>query len=523
MTEVSLTRPGLADKEIWIVDDSLPVDQLSFDKDDLLDGSRPIDRGTLRDLLRIENWNEIQVKDLCNELFSQALNVTAFIQPNSAVDYLNRGATVPDAVIFDLKHRNTNPEQVQTSLRSLLSASISVIQVYTHESLDEAKEELKILLSEFPGRLAPPRNKAETDVKSLADVIRQQLDKSLSAQLARELRKLSSQAVETVLVKIDDIPDSTLLHLLGGQEEGPEEFELVELLSVKVSEALASASGLAEAVQQYLKAKGIPEENRGEMVRSIADIVVANARESVRNSGGLLALAQTWEHASLQKTAAEAEDQSKCLNVVKDFFQFRAYTVPPTTDRLVLTGDIVTVAGKENVEANSAFLPDLYLVLTPLCDLAHFWKKTRGILTLARMTPIDERGSEEIWKYSKKKFGTEIKSFPGSITAANPMLLPSARLIDGRSADYALFARELLVEDFPMLRDTKADRPLTYAALEGRIVRQCRISQPFLGGILDEIRHVLFRFGIPDFPEQEKTRMATQFNVLKSSKVIKEE
>jgi hypothetical protein len=510
VSEVIQPVINLAGKEVWIIDDSLPVEQIDFDKDDLIQGTRPIDRGTLRVLMG-KQWAEVPVEDLCNELLSTALNVTGFIQPSSAVEYLAAGALIPDAVIFDLKYRTVQDEQVRTSLRALLASSILVVQVYTNDPLETAKQELETLLLEFPTRLVEPKSKSDTNGEALAEAIRKQVDKSLSAKLARELRRLTLQAVELVLVKIDGIPDSTLLALLGG-ESAMEESELVELLSVKVTEALHNAPELLTAISEYVADKKVPAERQSAMVGNIAEIVVANARESIRSSGGLLKLAENWERAQLDQVTA-AEDPAS-IKVIRDFFQFRAYSMPPTSDVTVLTGDVVLIKGKEGVDDFKTHLPDLYLVITPLCDLAHFWNKTKGVLTLVRMAPIDARGSEHVWKYTKKTFGTAAKDFPASITAKNPMVLPSVRLADARASDYALFAREIVIEHFPIAENAKPNRPVSYKDLNDGLVRQCRVSQPFLTGILDEVRNVLFRSGIPDFPPQEKARMAELFKDL---------
>lgn len=511
MNEVIQPVANLAGKEVWVIDDSLPVEQIDFDKDDLIQGTRPIDRGTLRALME-KQWAEVPVAELCNELLSTAQNVTGFIQPSSAVEYLVGGALIPDAVIFDLKYRTVRDDQVRASLRALLTSSISVVQVYTNDSLETAKQELEALLLEFPTRLIEPKSKSDTTGEALAEVIRKQVDKSLSAKLARELRRLTLQAVELVLVKIDSLPHSTLLTLLGG-EEAIEESELVELLSVKVTEILRNAPELLTAITGYVTEKNVPADSQQAIVENIAELVVANARESIRNSGGLLKLADNWERA--QQNVGAAVDDPATVKVIRDFFQFRAYIMPPISDVVVLTGDVVLIRGKEGVEDFKTHLPDLYLVITPLCDLAHFWNKTKGVLTLVRMAPIDARGSQHVWKYAKKIFGTTAKDFPASITAKNPMVLPSVRLADSRASDYALFAREIVIEDFPIAEDANQNRPLSYKDLNDGLVRQCRVSQPFLMGILDEIRNVLFRSGIPDFPPQEKARMAQLFKDLK--------
>jgi hypothetical protein len=470
---------------------------MEHDKDDLILGIRPVDRGTLRMMMGKE-WSEDQVEDLCEELLSDAGNVTAFIQPQSAVEYLLAGAPIPDAVVFDLKYRTNTDEQVRHSLRALLNSSIAVVQVYTNDPIETAKTELEGLMSEFPTRLIEPKSKSDTNAEVLADAIRQQVDKSLSAKLAKELRRLALQAVEGVLINIDDLPETTLIQLLGGQPDEPQEGELVELLSVKVGEALTNSTDLAKALEAYMAERQIPADRRPLMVRSLAEIVVANAQESIRNSGGLLALAENWERAHLINAEAATPLDTKNSQRTRDFFQYRLYTSPPETDTHVLTGDIARISDGLN---GGIALPDLYLVITPLCDLALFWYKTRGTLTLARMSPIDARGYEEI-RGGGNKF-----QMSGSITATTPLILPSIRLASGAVSDYAIYPHDIALERVTLAEAVTPKRPLKYSDLNGRLARQCRISEPFLGGILDKIRSVLFRSGIPDFPASEKERI----------------
>jgi hypothetical protein len=54
-------------------------------------------------------------------------------------------------------------------------------------------------------------------------------------------------------------------------------------------------------------------------------------------------------------------------------------------------------------------------------------------------------------------------------------------------------------------------RQLTYSELNllgETMTRHCRISEPFLNGVLGEISSLLFRSGVPDFPDEEKKRLA---------------
>lgn len=112
MSEVEqIVSPHLADKEIWIIDDDIPIEKAEFDYRDMLEGDRPINSGTLRALLAAK-WENDAVKRICAQLIKEARNVTAFIQPGHAVEYLENGAPIPDAIIYDMKYRTLSHERV---------------------------------------------------------------------------------------------------------------------------------------------------------------------------------------------------------------------------------------------------------------------------------------------------------------------------------------------------------------------------------------------------------------------------
>jgi hypothetical protein len=59
-------KSTLSNIDIWIVDDDIPVEAAKFEKDDLLTGSRPIDRWVLSSLLALEEeiWTDKAVLEL---------------------------------------------------------------------------------------------------------------------------------------------------------------------------------------------------------------------------------------------------------------------------------------------------------------------------------------------------------------------------------------------------------------------------------------------------------------------------
>ena len=44
-------------------------------------------------------------------------------------------------------------------------------------------------------------------------------------------------------------------------------------------------------------------------------------------------------------------------------------------------------------------------------------------------------------------------------------------------------------------------------SLDLEVKRHCKVSEPFLHGILSEISNKIFRVGIPDFPHEEINRL----------------
>jgi hypothetical protein len=171
-------------------------------------------------------------------------------------------------------------------------------------------------------------------------------------------------------------------------------------------------------------------------------------------------------------------------------------------------------------DANNQYPPDLYLVLTPPCDLERFWKKTRGSLTLVKMCPLDERGSKKLRLYGNSQFGIS-EAVSSVISRETPMILPSVISADRENErhEYALFAHDIYFKEIEKVSTTSDSHTvqLTYKDVEAVFELRCHVSEPFLSGILSEIRNVIFRPGIPDFPKEEKNRLKKVFTDLKET------
>jgi hypothetical protein len=513
MRQVSLT-----DRDVWIIDDAIPITRWEFADDDLLTGTRPIDRGTLLTLVHFADWwDDGPLRVLCEQLVRKAGCVTAFTHPSSAIQHLDRGAPIPDVVVFDLDYRFSavGARRPLELLKQMLGRCVSVVQVYTNTDVEEASRLLKPLRRQYQTRLEAPQYKADTDAEQLMRVMKDRLARSLSAHLARRIRRSSSVAVEDVLTRIDDLPLNVAVRLLAGRAETPEELELVELLSVKVGEALESAPKLAAVVEEFVTDREVPAERVKETVREIVALLASNVRERVLYDGGLFAaIKSAWEAI---EQGEENRDETETEGIVQEFFAFRLYDHP--NDDLVRTGDIILLPSSEDASQDAS--PDLYLVLTPPCDLAHFWYRTRGVLTLARMYPMTkERGIQRVRSYANPK-PNRIES----ITARHPMVFPSVPLSKNEREDYALFVYEIRYLEFDgsalwkqnegISKKKRFSCPLTYQELRELGVnthRKCRVSEPFLSGVLAELGDHLFRPGVPDFPDEERERLKGLFD-----------
>jgi hypothetical protein len=494
----------LSGRSVWIIDNDIPIQSADFEKDDMVQGMRPIDRGTLLSLLRKEEeWRDPAVLALCKELINKMGDINGFILPTGAIEYLKKGAKAPDIIIFDMDYGSLlNKEKVLEFLKIILKGYISLVQVYSKEGIDTINRDLGPFVTEYK-RLQPTLLKDQTNAEKLETIITQKLSSSLSAQLGTNVRRLSTIAIEQVLVEIDNLPVNTAIRVLTGEEEGIGDVELVELLSTKIGDYLKSSRELAEAMLQYGRKLGVPADKEKHYVDEAIDIFATAIRNRIQYD--------KWLYDAIRSTKDLVEEEKidcdQTKNIVRNFFAFRVYDQPG--DDWVRTGDIISFDADY-----PAYYHELFLVLTPGCDLARFWKKTRGLLTLARMQPVDKDGIEQIKKCNNNEFNNT------SITSKNPFVLPSVLIPDHGQMDYLLFSHEITnkkikepeVKPGSSSKEKKSifERQLTYTEIRQsgeNIQRYCRVSEPFLSGIMSEIGTRLFRVGVPDFPTEEATRI----------------
>lgn len=493
---------------IWVIDDDIPLHTLKVPEDGMMGGLEPINRTVLRQLTDGDAWEDAPLQELCRQLSYGAKSVAAFLRPEPAIAHLRGGAIPPDALVFDMDYRGISEQDVVKSLETILRDYLCIVQVYSKEADEHVSRLVAELLESYSARMEKPRNKAQTSPEMLSNAIAQRLTRSLSVRMARRIREVTISAVEKVLVKIDDLPLDLALQALAGRIELPSEEEFLEMLSVKVSEALGNSEELTSAIQEFASEKGMVPDKSGELACGIVSLVVSHIREAVRGDGQLYDdLVRAWGIAQ----PPEPEDGGKNNTAAQDFVGFQLYNTP--TDDIVRSGDIVKIPARSNEEENPS---TVYLVITPACDLERFYKKTRGALTFASMYQLDEVGKAKVNSY-----GNVSNEKPHSITARAPMVFPSIPIGNNRRADYALFAHELAVEVFEVTDLIEAGsgnkeikKPLRYSNTNDRIVRLCRLSEPYLSGVLSKLGSDLFQTGVPDFPEVEKERLWNSLKIV---------
>lgn len=493
------TKSNLLDAEIWIIDDDIPVQLYKREKDKLITGEVPIDQGTLISILHEDGWEDEAVKKLTQELTKKARNTVAFTNPSHALEQLQRGAKIPDGIIFDLSYRNQDKNKTLEQLVALMNSCMTVVQVYTRESVETAKSELEDLPEQIQIRLEKPLNKSETDAAKLGVVVKERIEKSLSAKFASELRRLTSNSIETVLVKLDSLPLSAALTLLTGEYDVPKQQEFVELVAEKVGDDLTHSNKLAEAIKKYGKDLGVKEEKIEKLIGNLTSLLKAHVQNYILEDAEFeKRVAESWEIAQQQN----AEGPPKISNeIIRGFEAFRMYSKP--TDDYVRTGDIVL---------NNDLV---YMVLTPLCDLERFWKKTRGSLTILKMHPlVKEKGIGRARSYGNNNF---LSNGVSTIASRHPFILPSVPISVDKYGDYAIFAYEVKTQDFineafqtKTSRQMKAIPPLSYSELLD-FSRLCKLSEPYLNGLLGAVRRTLFRVGLPQFASEEQDRVKGLF------------
>lgn len=495
---------ALINKTVWVVDDDYPLERIVDVPEAVLTGDHPMDSSLLRQLVALgdEQWDHAtELREATGRLATSGAEILAFRNPQAMLAYLQKGVRVPDAIVFDMKYerlRRLPSPEVLECLGLILGQFYVLVQIFTNESEAQVTRELEPLKQKFGDRIPSPVLKVNVDPAQLVNGLETLFQTSVSAHLGPAVRTTTSLAIESALVNLSRLPFQSAIRELIAQDDedsAAASRDLTELISSKLIEALHADPSFNKALVTAWKEGSL--QNNSALIPGI----VAQIRNRFFCSTTLTrALERICElvRGAPKPAPGVAKIDPESISALRQFHSFRLY------DRfacdIVQTGDIVDLK-LQNIAQTQG---ELALIVTPICDLTRFWSKTAGILAFIRLHQF------EIGAKLLKDNGADFK-ISNSITASDPFVLPSVPLSAGLQ-DYLLFPRQTCSVQLSRLDGEQKKIPLTYKRLtdDGAVERAepvARISEPFLSGILLKIPDVLIRAGLPDFSEQEKTRM----------------
>jgi len=226
--------------------------------------------------------------------------------------------------------------------------------------------------------------------------------------------------------------------------------------------------------------KSVLAEMADHAVENLLHLVLAKVRDEI-GEVGFAALETVFKG---QESVESPEAVRRLLSVWYYYF--------PHDDR-VRTGDLIELPNG-----------DLGFVLTPVCDLAYFPKKTGKRLTWVQTVRFDHDGITAL-----NNAGIKFKQIGKSIIADHAgdtvILLPNVPTKHGSresTADYAVLCHAWSNQLF----DKTPDGPLLYKEM-APLSRRCTIAEPYASGIIGKIMSVISSPGTPDLPEVERRRL----------------
>jgi hypothetical protein len=226
--------------------------------------------------------------------------------------------------------------------------------------------------------------------------------------------------------------------------------------------------------------KSVLAEMAENAVENLLQLVLAKVRDEIGDAG-FAALETVFKG---KESAESPEAVRRLLSVWYYYF--------PHDDR-VRIGDLIELPSG-----------DLGFVVTPVCDLAQFPKKTGRRLTWVQTVQLDESGIATL-NNAGIKFSRIGKSIIADHAGDTVILLPNVPTKNGSresTADYAVLCHAWSNQLF--------DKPEGGALLYKDIApysRRCTVADPYASGIIGKIMSVISSPGTPDLPEVERSRL----------------
>ena len=470
-------------------------------------GSHSYFSGAAIKVLTSQVWEKDQpLKELCDTIIDQqkedgspAWSVSGFRLPGFFRDAFEAGKYRSDLIVFDWEYAGANVDQID-ELKFILSKSHAHVIIFTGADKDaEIRAVLDDDLSQYRGRVEL-LDKSQGGVSQharLMEILQQKQSNNFSFKFGTELRSAVSLSLDNVLCRLAELDIDRVLKILSEQDNDPIDADLKEMIGEKLKEGI---KGNAKLREQLVSAK-LDEAKAAELLEIISEAVKTD----------VASLEMT--HTSDDVAPAEGDDPEQS-RVMEQLWSYRLYHKP--TDDVVRSGDVISPTGGDGSE--------LYLVVTPPCDLAKFWKSTDGRMVVFRLEEIVP-GNENLKTRAnqlkpinniRKAFRTgRISSLTNgqslnSNLPGKPYLLPLVP-VNGALRSYLLNSHgisnfkievpEAMTADGQ--RNVLSSAALHYDNLDFDLVT--KISDPFCGAILGAALSDLSGWGVADFPTALQT------------------
>lgn len=426
----------------------------------------------IEDMLK-QRWDDIAIKNLCDNLLKGGWDIQAFSGPKKYENKIEEDVYISDILIFDWEYATGEVDQVGILKKILTKYPVFVYIFSGADTEDEVQGLIENELRCFKERIkylpkCIDNEQADKAAEDLSSQLEKMKENNFSFYFGSGFRKIVANSVENILVKFADLKLENVLALLSHDENISElNLEIKKIISSKVTECIRSSSEIREIL------------SREKIKKDVIDELIGILEGKIQNSIISAKL-------PLPKSENSPHSEEKNTDIMGALWSFRLYYKPLDEDRIVRTGDII-------VKKSSTDFSNLYLVITDDCSLSRFAKKTGGILNTVELTRITPGVDNKI----KIKGLTSLTNIAGlSGTNGRPLLLPYIPVEDNQLRDYLL----LMQRHFTIECKVKEGSSLIYDDIDYR--RVCSISSPFLHPLIGTIISNLFGWGCPDYPPE---------------------
>lgn len=442
---------------LCIIDDNIPANAGAIDDTAMLNSVN------LQQLVKSEiKWEEKVLKDFVaailkkNDLWS----VSAFTSPDIYMNYFEEELYRPDVVIFDWEIAGLEGS-VDSKLLEILKKSFAIVRIYSGKDNDERIERTidEDAFKPYKNRVSIIHKEDKDSVTKLICDIDNVSKNNFSFKFGYELRSKTITAIDYVLVELGKTSIDEVVWFFGETDKKGRKVlspnELVEILVNKIKNDLITAA--------YIE---LPPST----------------------------------------TKPTTDDK-----ILKRLWSYRLFYRP--SDKTVRKGDIIKKQGQGN--------DTLYMVISSDCHLNKFWKKNMGYLALVPLHKMGAKHQNLKEKLSLHSKDSELKKIkPSSITNTNvldgPTVIPLVEIEVEKYENYLLIPKEIFSTNIPFPAkegDYKRVLSLSYDHIkeyEGN--DRIAVSEPFLTPLIQHVMSNIAGYGVPDYPEELKTIIQSNFD-----------